>query len=153
MSTDDKLDFGTDPCADLATTQIAMESPCAGGCGKSWEEAGGGWRGFMSLDGDKTCVSPVWHCDPCFKAKDDLEWVESQTRLPEHVQALRQQQRDLMEEAFGAGNRRRLAEMLATEERLKAELRAVTERLQAAYATCGYNPDPAAVGKDEPLVH
>ena len=135
----DEIDFGTDRAADKAATQIAETSPCAGGCGKSWQEAGGGWRGFMALDGDKTCVSPVWHCDPCMKAKDAAEWAASQALLPEHVQVLRQQEHDLAVEIFGAG----LARLLA-----------LSEKLAAAYEECGHDPRPkCAPPNDEPQVH
>jgi len=48
--------------SDALTISEASKYPCFGGCGKSWEEADGGWFGFEK---DGTSIRPSWYCDAC----------------------------------------------------------------------------------------
>lgn len=54
---------------------VASHKPCKG-CGRSWEEAGGGWLAFDHESGGKE-LQTVWHCDPCFASAS-----ASEHRLP-----------------------------------------------------------------------
>ncbi len=40
---------------------VARHKPCDGGCGRSWDEAGGGWM-YFGGDGQ---LEAKWKCDAC----------------------------------------------------------------------------------------
>lgn len=52
--TDETLDLGQ---AAREMSDAAKRRPCSGECGKSWDEAGGGWIYFGE--------PPRWYCSGC----------------------------------------------------------------------------------------
>jgi hypothetical protein len=64
------LDIGTDHARDQALIAILAEYPCFGGCGRSWDEAGGGWAEFEARDDGApgAQLAPRWYCRECAPA-------------------------------------------------------------------------------------
>lgn len=62
---DKELDLGLDPVHARLTREEATKQPCFGGCGKSWDESGGGWFEFEAAESTGTQLAPRWFCDAC----------------------------------------------------------------------------------------
>lgn len=65
MPDDKDLDLGLDPAHAAATREEVSKLPCFGGCGKSWDEANGGWMEFEEAADGGTQLAPRWYCTPC----------------------------------------------------------------------------------------
>lgn len=73
MPNDDKdLDLGLNPSHSAFTREEAAKKPCFGGCGTSWDDAGGGWFEFEQADTGGTQLAPRWYCTPCSNARSSL---------------------------------------------------------------------------------
>ena len=60
------LDLGIDPVQAELLRKEATKEPCFGGCGLSYEEAGGGWFTFEVVEGQQQ-LAPRWDCDACIQ--------------------------------------------------------------------------------------
>lgn len=56
---------------------VAQHKPCAG-CGRSWDDCGGGWV-------DLSCEVARWRCDDCVPPADVCSIEDCTCRAKEHV--------------------------------------------------------------------
>ena len=62
---------------DALVVEESSKHPCWGGCGKSWDEAGGGWMTFESDGEGGTTTTPGWRCDSCdTEAEKHKSWPQ-----------------------------------------------------------------------------
>lgn len=69
-----KIDLGLDPLHTHLTVFEAKEAPCFGQCGRSWDDAEGGWFEFeQSEETGGPQLAPRWFCDECSKKRSAEE--------------------------------------------------------------------------------